>query len=123
MTTCTSMFGVHHRLAEIALRHVTDCVAPKILDLAAGNGGLSRTLLDKHPNVEVTVTDLDPIVVGSLTLSDLGNHARALCVMPRPSMRPTAISTSRSSRSLFARCHLRRRTGSSARGPAPRRSY
>ncbi|HXB85528.1 class I SAM-dependent methyltransferase [Mycobacterium sp.] len=78
MTTCTSMFGVHHRLAEIALRHVTDCVAPKILDLAAGNGGLSRRLLDKHPNVEVTVTDLDPIVVDSLTLSDLGNHARAL---------------------------------------------
>ena len=78
MTTCTSMFGVHHRLAEIALRHVTDSVAPKILDLASGNGGLSRRLLDKHPHVEVTLTDLDPMVVGNLTLSDLGNHPRAL---------------------------------------------
>lgn len=78
MTTYTTMFGVHHRLAEIALRHVTDCVAPKILDLASGNGGLSRRLLDKHPHVEVTLTDLDPMVVGNLTLSDLGNHPRAL---------------------------------------------
>jgi Methyltransferase domain len=78
MTTCTSKFGVHHRLAEIALRHVTDCVAPKILDLASGNGGLSRRLLDQHPRVEVTVTDLDPMVVGNLALSDLGNHPRAL---------------------------------------------
>jgi ubiquinone/menaquinone biosynthesis C-methylase UbiE len=78
MTTCTSMFGVHHRLAEIALRHVTDSVAPKILDLASGNGGLSRRLLDKHPHVEVTVTDLDPMIVANLTLSDLGNHPRAL---------------------------------------------
>jgi Methyltransferase domain len=78
MTTCTSMFDVHHRLAEIALRHVTDCVAPKILDLASGNAGLSRRLLDTHPHVEVTLTDLDPIIVGNLTLSDLGNHPRAL---------------------------------------------
>jgi SAM-dependent methyltransferase len=78
MTTCTSMFGVHHRLAEIALRHVTDSVAPKILDLASGNGGLSRRLLDTHPDVEVTFTDLDPTVVANLTLSDLGNHPRAL---------------------------------------------
>lgn len=78
MTTCTSMFGVHRRLADIALGHVTDCVAPKILDLASDNGGLSRRLLDKHPNVEVTVTALDPMVVGNLALSDLGNHPRAL---------------------------------------------
>jgi Methyltransferase domain len=78
MTTCTPMFGVHHRLAEIALRHVTGSVAPKILDLASGNGGLSRRLLDKHPCIEVTVTDLDPMIVGNLTLSDLGNHPRAL---------------------------------------------
>lgn len=41
-------------------------------------GGLSRRLLDKHPNVEVTVTALDPMVVGKLALSDLGNHPRAL---------------------------------------------
>jgi hypothetical protein len=72
------MFGVHRRLADIALGHVTDCVAPKILDLASDNGGLSRRLLDKHPNVEVTVTALDPMVVGNLALSDLGNHPRAL---------------------------------------------
>jgi hypothetical protein len=78
MTTCTSMFGIHDRLAEIALRHVTDSLTPKILDLASGNGGLSRRLLDKHPHVEMTVTDPDPMVVGDLTLSDLGNHPRAL---------------------------------------------
>jgi hypothetical protein len=78
MTTCTSMFGVHRRLADIALGHVTDCVAPKILDLASCNGGLSRRLLDQHPNVEVTVTALDPMLVGNLALSDLGNHPRAL---------------------------------------------
>jgi hypothetical protein len=78
MNTCTSMFGINDRLADIALRHVTDTAAPKILDLTSGNGGLSRRLLDKHPYVEVTVTDLDPKVVGDLTLSDLGNHPRAL---------------------------------------------
>jgi hypothetical protein len=72
------MFGVHRRLADIALGHVTDCVAPKILDLASDNGGLSRRLLDQHPNVEVTITALDPMVVGNLALSDLGNHPRAL---------------------------------------------
>jgi hypothetical protein len=78
MTTCTSMFGTNDRLAEIALRHVADTIAPKILDLTSGNGGLARRLLTKHPYVEVTVTDLDPKVVGDLTLSDLGNHPRAL---------------------------------------------
>jgi Methyltransferase domain len=78
MTTSTSMFGILDRLAEIILRHVTDSVDPKILQLASGSGALSRRLLDRHPHAEVTVTDLDPMIVGGLTLSDLGNHPRAL---------------------------------------------
>jgi hypothetical protein len=78
MNTCTSMLRNYDRLAEIALQHVADCADPKILEWTSSSGGLARRLLDKHPYVEVTIADLDPIVVGGLAVSDLGNHPRTL---------------------------------------------
>ena len=39
-------FGNTERFAEIALDEVADVPDPRILELGAGHGGLSRTLLD-----------------------------------------------------------------------------
>ncbi|AWT53630.1 hypothetical protein D806_026520 [Mycolicibacterium smegmatis MKD8] len=70
--------GVYGKCARIALAEVTDVPAPKILELGAGLGGLSRKLLEEHPSAEVTVTDIDPTFVGIVEASDLGGHPRAI---------------------------------------------
>ncbi|OBG84439.1 methyltransferase type 11 [Mycobacterium sp. E802] len=69
--------GVHEKCARFALREVADVHAPKILELGAGLGGLSRKLLQKHPTAEVTVTDIDPTFVAVAAAGDLGRHPRA----------------------------------------------
>jgi SAM-dependent methyltransferase len=69
--------GVHEKCARMALREVADVSAPKILELGAGLGGLSRKLLEKHPSAEVTVTDIDPAFVAAVAGGDLGRHPRA----------------------------------------------
>lgn len=71
------LFGNHNRYAEIALAEIADVPDPKILELGAGHGGLSRRLLDAHPTAEVTVTDLDETSVAKIDASDLGSHPRA----------------------------------------------
>jgi hypothetical protein len=111
MNTCTSMLRNYDRLAEIALQHVADCADPKILEWTSSSGGLARRLLDKHPYVEVTIADLDPIVVGGLAVSDLGNHPRALVCDA------TAIDAPDGYFDLV------RQPLCSLRGPEPRRSY
>ncbi len=69
--------GVHEKCARLALREVADVRSPKILELGAGLGGLSRKLLEQHSTVEVTVTDIDPTFVAAATAGDIGSHPRA----------------------------------------------
>src|SRR6478752_4215589 len=52
--------GIHDKCARMVLREVAEVPSPKILELGAGLGGLSRKLLDKHPTAQVTVTDIEP---------------------------------------------------------------
>jgi 2-polyprenyl-3-methyl-5-hydroxy-6-metoxy-1,4-benzoquinol methylase len=70
-------FGVYERIARIALDEVAEVPAPKILELGAGLGGLSRKLLASHDTAEVTVTDVDPAFVAAVADSDIGSHPRA----------------------------------------------
>jgi ubiquinone/menaquinone biosynthesis C-methylase UbiE len=68
----------HDHLAARALKLVADIPDPKILELGAGHGALSRKLLETHPTAHVTVTDIDPVSVSNLASSDLGSHPRAV---------------------------------------------
>lgn len=70
-------FGNTERFARIALDEVADVPDPKILELGAGHGGLSRKLLDWHPTAELTVTDVEAASVAAMARSDLGAHPRA----------------------------------------------
>lgn len=67
----------HERIADRALRLVEDIPEPKILELGAGHGALSRAILTKRPTARVTVTDIDPALVAALAAGDLGTHPRA----------------------------------------------
>lgn len=69
--------GAYDRIARVALAEVKDVPSPKILELGAGVGGLSRKLLESHPTAEVTVTDIDPAFVAEIAAGDLGGHPRA----------------------------------------------
>ncbi|WP_425294913.1 class I SAM-dependent methyltransferase [Mycolicibacterium vanbaalenii] len=71
------VFGNHERFAAIALEEVADVADPAILELGAGHGGLSRTLLEWHPTATVTVTDVEPASVAAIAAGDLGTHPRA----------------------------------------------
>ena len=54
----------HQHIAECALELVSDIPEPKILELGAGHGGLSRKLLEMRPTAQATVTDIDQISLG-----------------------------------------------------------
>jgi ubiquinone/menaquinone biosynthesis C-methylase UbiE len=69
--------GAHAKLAKMVLDEVADVPSPKILELGAGLGGLSRKLLETHPTAQVTVTDIDPSFVAAVAADDLGSHPRA----------------------------------------------
>ncbi|MEW5810773.1 MAG: methyltransferase domain-containing protein [Actinomycetota bacterium] len=69
------VFGNHDRFATLALEQVADVVDPRILELGAGHGALSRRLLDWHPSARVTVTDVEPDSVARIA-SELGSHPR-----------------------------------------------
>jgi ubiquinone/menaquinone biosynthesis C-methylase UbiE len=71
------VFGIHDKFAETALDLVADVPDPKILELGAGHGAVSRKLLEMHPSAEVTVTDIDPVSVANIAAGDLGSHPRA----------------------------------------------
>ena len=68
----------HDHFAACALRLVADIPDPKILELGAGHGALSRKLLETHPTAHVTVTDVDPVLVSDLVAGELGSHPRAV---------------------------------------------
>ncbi len=72
------VFGSHQRFAGIALDLVAEVPDPKILELGAGHGAVSRALLDNHPTAELTVTDIDPVSVAAIAAGDLGTHPRAV---------------------------------------------
>lgn len=71
------VFGNHERFAATALDEVAEVADPAILELGAGHGGLSRTLLEWHPTARVTVTDVEPASVAAIAAGDLGTHPRA----------------------------------------------
>lgn len=70
-------FGNHEKFAKLALDEVADVPDPKILELGAGHGGLSRKLLDWHPTARLTVTDVEANSVAAIAAGDLGIHPRA----------------------------------------------
>lgn len=72
-----SLFREHEHNAALVLKKVADVPDPKILELGAGHGALSRILLEQHPTVEVTVSDINPESVAAMAASDLGEHPRA----------------------------------------------
>jgi len=71
------VFKNHERFALIALDQIADVPDPKIVELGAGHGGLSRKLLEQHPTARVTVTDIDPTSVLNIAAGELGSHPRA----------------------------------------------
>jgi SAM-dependent methyltransferase len=70
-------FGNTERFARIALDELADVPDPKILELGAGHGGLSRKLLEWHPTAELTVTDVERASVVAMAAGELGEHPRA----------------------------------------------
>lgn len=71
-------FGNHEKFAATALDLVADVADPRILELGAGHGSVSRKLLQNHPTAQVTVTDVNPVSVANMAASDLGSHPRAV---------------------------------------------
>lgn len=71
------VFGNTERFARIALDEVADVPDPRILELGAGHGALSRKLLEQHPTAELTVTDVEAASVSAIAAGDLGDNLRA----------------------------------------------
>ena len=71
------VFGNTEKFARIALDEVADVPDPKILELGAGHGALSRKLLEWHPTAELTVTDIEAASVKAIAAGELGGHSRA----------------------------------------------
>ena len=67
----------HDRNAALVLDEVAGVADPRILELGAGHGALSRRLLDEHPTALVTVSDVNPDSVAAMAAGDLGQHPRA----------------------------------------------
>ena len=70
-------FRNHEKFAAIALDLIAEVPDPRILELGAGHGGLSRQLLQDHPSARVTVSDVDRVSVDALAAGELGTHPRA----------------------------------------------
>lgn len=71
------LFGEHARTARIVLDEVAGVADPRILELGAGHGALSRTLLAEHPTARVTVSDLNADSVAAIAAGDVGDDPRA----------------------------------------------
>lgn len=69
--------GQHQRQAQVAVDVVADVPRPRILELGAGHGKLSASILALHPTASVTVSDLDPTSVANIAAGELGRHPRA----------------------------------------------
>lgn len=71
------VFGHHDQHARLVLDEIADVPDPLILELGAGHGALSATVLDWHPTARVTVSDIDPESVAAISTGPLGAHPRA----------------------------------------------
>lgn len=71
------VFGNHEQFAHLALAEIADVPDPRILELGAGHGRLSATLLEAHPSAHVTVTDIEADSVAAMVAGPLGTHPRA----------------------------------------------
>ncbi|APE16072.1 class I SAM-dependent methyltransferase [Mycolicibacterium pallens] len=67
----------HEHLAARALPLVADVDAPRVLELGAGHGALSRAVLKLRPTAHVTVSDIDPVSVADIAAGELGRDPRA----------------------------------------------
>ncbi|WP_436778437.1 class I SAM-dependent methyltransferase [Streptomyces sp. URMC 126] len=67
----------HRTFGGPVLDGLRDVPRPRLLELGAGDGGLARWVLDRHPAVRATVSDIAPDVVEALRAGPLGRHARA----------------------------------------------
>lgn len=77
-----SLFREHDRNARLVLDEIAAVADPRILELGAGHGALSRLLLEEHPTARVTVSDVNPESVAAMADSDLGLNPRAeVCVI------------------------------------------
>lgn len=72
------VFGSHERFAYLVLDELAEVPDPKILELGAGHGALSRKLLEQHPTARLTVTDIDATSVLNIAAGELGTHPRAV---------------------------------------------
>lgn len=70
-------FGEHDRNARLVLDEVADVPDPSILELGAGHGALSRTILREHPTVRVTASDVSADSVAAMSAGELGADPRA----------------------------------------------
>ncbi|MBU9767021.1 class I SAM-dependent methyltransferase [Mycobacterium sp. TNTM28] len=71
-------FGNHDKFAATALDLIAGVPDPKILELGAGHGQVSRKLLENHPTAQLTVTDINPVSVANIAAGELGSHPRAV---------------------------------------------
>lgn len=71
------VFGNHDHFARIVMDEVADVPDPRILELGAGHGALSATVLEQHPTARLTVTDIEADSVAAMAAGVLGHHPRA----------------------------------------------
>jgi len=71
------IFGNTEKFARIALDEVADVADPRILELGAGHGALSRKLLEWHPTAQLTTTDVEAASVAAIAAGELGEDSRA----------------------------------------------
>ncbi|MUM30758.1 methyltransferase type 11 [Mycolicibacterium sp. CBMA 361] len=89
-------FGLHERFATIAMDEVADVPDPRILELGAGHGGLSRKVLEMHPThhlppaAAVRVLAEGTRVADKLLIIDLPRPPSPLHLMRLAAMAPLA---------------------------------
>src|SRR5207248_3633455 len=69
--------GAYSRWVRWTLDELDGVEEPRVLELGAGHGELSRRLLRAHPRLRITVSDVDTDSVAVLQAGDLGRHPRA----------------------------------------------
>src|SRR5689334_7925571 len=68
-----------HRFAAMldAVDAIADSDRPRLLDLAGGTGSITLRALTRFPHAEVTMVDLDPVLLAIATAS-LGGRASVI---------------------------------------------
>ncbi|MDT0318794.1 class I SAM-dependent methyltransferase [Streptomyces millisiae] len=71
--------GAYRVFSRLALAEVEGVPEPRVLELGAGYGSLARHLVDRHPTVRITVSDVNPAVVDAVRRGPIGHHPRVDC--------------------------------------------